>query len=490
MFNAVPRHFGALPARTPTISSIPRSQFPPNRHYSSSLTSRYGNLQRHYRYLPTSHFSQVRSYKTSMERFREEMREGSRGIWRKHPIGLPLMILAASMSMVMLGFAIHGHRRRREFLSKFPAPVTDQLRKAVYYTEIDLKPAEAMMWYKRALIAADQIDMHPFSDEVVGIRLKAVEMLERAELVIPAAQTLEKIRADCRQWVINGRRKQIIQEKERAGKGASEKVDPEATEEENQLRQREELEGRFRDRAIKRTVGAGIKLGELYASDYIRDLEKAEKALSGAVEDGIAELQRRRQLDLPVLSEEGEDHLNLKEVATAYTELADLYTKRGKHDLATILYIQALPLVKEDEGASTTCAQVVLLNNVASQIAEQAHHIPPASATPPTPPSAQQTGASGDVLLPQSREQLLDAATQWAKKALDVAEHIKSPIRDEECDQACLAATYNLGELAEMKREFSLARRFYEESRSLAKAQGFKKGVKKADEALKRVKDL
>jgi tetratricopeptide (TPR) repeat protein len=362
--------------------------------------------------------------------------------------------------------------------SRYPPEVAERLRRAVYYTEIDLSPPLALKWYKEALIVADQLDMHPFSDEVLGIRLNIAMMLEKAGLAKAAIEVLEKTQADCKAWVENGRRRQMIRDRERAGRVASGTVDPVQMESEQEILKAEEKDNQLRDTIMKKVVGMGIKVAELYSSEYVRDTEKAEKALVDSVNTSVTELRRRRDMNLPVTKEGGDTFMNLAEIATAYSELADLYSKQGKHDLAATLYMHALGLIKEEEGESTTCVQVVLLNNVSSQMAEHAQN--------PDRYLASTQELHGP---PMSRDQLLDAAAQWAKKALDVAAHIKPPTRDGDCDLACQIAAYNLGEIAEMQTNFEEARKYYREARNLASRISFEEGITKAEEALKRLKD-
>jgi hypothetical protein len=87
-----------------------------------------------------------------------------------------------------------------------------------------------------------------------------------------------------------------------------------------------------------------------------------------------------------------------------------------------------------------------------------------------------------------SREQTIDAARQWAQKAIDVAARIQPPVRNEECDMTCVAATYNLGEIAELQNKPDVAQQRYTEAKSLAQGLGYEEGVSMADEALKRLK--
>ena len=423
---------------------------------------------------------QTRAYHTPYQRFRERFADAKKDIWKTHPILVPSMILFI-LTTIGTGFYFvydyltNVHPR----FERYPKPVSDALRKAVYYTEIDLQPTQALAWYKQAMLVAAKVGMHPFSDEVLGIRFQIAAMLERAGMVRAAVEILEKARADCEEWVVNGRRRAVIREREaaveRREKGEGER-DEERLRSEREEVEREERESRMRDEVMKKVQGTWLKLAELYGSEYIDDAEKTENALIQAVTVSRGELQRRKDLKLPVSDDHGKGFINLTHVATAYNELADFYVKKGKSNLATTLYMQALSLIKQDqEPGQATCAQVTLLNNISSQMAQQAQL--------PNLPRPDTVGP------PLSHDQLLHAAAEWGKKALEVAAHIKPPIRDEECDQGCLVATYNLGEIAEMQQSYLEAQKLYRTARRLALDLKFDEGVKKADEALKRLKD-
>lgn len=88
------------------------------------------------------------------------------------------------------------------------------------------------------------------------------------------------------------------------------------------------------------------------------------------------------------------------------------------------------------------------------------------------------------------RTLLIEQARQWATRALQQANQIKSPDHTEECDMGCAVATHNLGEFFEMEGKTAEARRQYEEAAALAKKMGFTEGVANARAGLKRVKEL
>lgn len=308
-------------------------------------------------------------------------------------------------------------------------------------------------------------------------------MLEKAGLVKPAIDVLERTKVEALSWVDDVRKEKSLQSKEAAlvpggNKAEEDKVvvdDPEILEEQKRIKELEEYEYRQQDKTLKKAVGIQMKLAELYSSDYIQDEKKAEQAQVAAVELSLKEMHRRQALGLPVggasRNENSDAWLNLTEMATALTDLATTYVTQEKYELAMPLYLRALDILRVDEGNSPTCKQVTLLNGVATAMAGQAQR-----------PVRQQQQQQ-----PVPREQTIDAAKKWAQKAIDVAARIQPPVRDDDCDLSCVAATYNLGELAEMQGKREEAVKRYRETKSLAVRLGFEDAIAMADGALKRM---
>ncbi|MCJ1483468.1 hypothetical protein MMC06_003635 [Schaereria dolodes] len=144
----------------------------------------------------------------------------------------------------------------------FPEPVANKLRRALYYTNIDLQPKKAIDYYRQALAVADEVRMDPFSDEVLGIKIQLASLMEKIHQYQKAINVLEIVRADCVTWM--------------------EKMGGKIGNEGN------------RTRVLGKMVGINVKLGELYSIEYIADLETAEERLIWAVETLLKE-QRRRE---------------------------------------------------------------------------------------------------------------------------------------------------------------------------------------------------
>ena len=324
--------------------------------------------------------------------------------------------------------------------------MANKLRRALYYSNIDLDPKKAVGYYQQALAKADEVGMDPFSDEIIGTKLTLAGFLEKINQHQKAIDVLEIVRADCKKWL------------DTIGKREGRESD--------------------RTRVLAKTVGISVKLGELYANEYIMDQESAEKNLIEGVEISLKEHKRRE--DEGVTEDEGpwmsneemggalectlqSRHVTLVDTNSSFTALATHYEQKNLHYLAAPLYLQCLSLLPQ-----TSCHAVVLMNNLSISLAQQ---IPPPTVSTPPP----------------SRSALISSARAWAQKSLSIAAAIKPPDRNEECDVGCAVAIHNLGEFAEMDGDIAEARRRYEEAKGLSKAIGFLEGAERAAEGLQRI---
>ncbi|OXV07338.1 hypothetical protein Egran_04897 [Elaphomyces granulatus] len=422
--------------------------------------------------------NQVRSLAFS-QRMRLGLRKASKGIWRNNPILFPLAIISVVGATALLIYVTYVQVTYvNPQYNKFPPEVAKALRIAVYYTELDLNPSRALVAYQEALrIAMDQ-GIHPYSDEVLGIKLQVALMLEKAGLVKAAIEVLERTKKDALIWINEGRGMKEVTAKGRADNSNTTKIHDSVLEAQRQRKEQEDYEERQRDKTLKKVIGMEVKLAELYSSDHIQDEKRAEESQVAAVELCLKEMKRRQRLGLPVGQGSGGDDgswLNLIEIASAFTDLADMYTQQQKPELALPLYMQALAMVKEDEGNSTSCKQVVLLNNVAQAMVEQANRpVHPSKGNPSTQ-------------LSLSNDQIIDDAKQWARKAVDVAADIHPPVRDESCDVSCVVATVNLGYLSEMQNRLKEADDLFLKAKRLAQDIGYQEGIAQAEKAQRRL---
>lgn len=478
--------FNAASRRACASTSKPL-QFLHHRSLSRSLLSTnrpITHLQGYGKQIISPFLSRQPPIQTRHASYTPQLKRGFRKASKRHPFVLSLGIIVALGSVSTLAYVIYDQVMvKGPHYSRYPGPVVKELKTAVWYTDVDLNPTLALQSYRKALKLAIGLGMHPFSDEVMGIKFQVAAMLEKAGLVVPAVEVLERTKAETMHWIEMSRKRawdvtKKVKNGNEAEKDAIKINDPEFLETQKKEEENAKLEERMRRKALKRIVGVQLKLAELYASDYIQDDKKAEEALVSGVELCLTELQRRQSLGLPLggaASADDDSWLSLAEMATSFVGLASNYTNQERHALALPLYLRALDMIRAEEGDTPTCKQVVLLNDVASAMAGQAQTLRVSS-------KSIQKGQTAP-----SREQAIDAAKQWAQKAIDVAAKVQPPVRDQDCDTSCVAAKYNLGELAEMLNRPDEAGRFYMEAENLARGIGFDEGVTMAETALKRL---
>ncbi|KAK3678834.1 hypothetical protein LTR78_001287 [Recurvomyces mirabilis] len=379
----------------------------------------------------------------------------ARALFRQNPVSVSLALLALTSGIAALVYTnyLYQYYILRAF-HNYPEYVAKKLRRALYFTNTDLQPQEALKYYKQALQIAEEVGMDPFSDEIIGVKVQVAKLMEDVRQPAKAVQVLEILRRDCLEWM-----KQL---------GGLEK---------NRVK---------RTRVLAKVVAVTVKLGELYGSPEIYDRELAEERLVWAVETVLKErvrrdgIRRADGLSEEALCEREGVWMTDSETGAALERLAASYEEKDLHYLASPLFLQALSLYPTKD-----CHTVILMNNLASSLAQQSPRAASAvsaqasSSTIATTPPAMSTTA------PATRESMVQNARLWAQKALDVASSIQPPVRNEECDIGCAVATHNLAEFAEMLGQRDEAGRLYAEAKGIAKAIGFAEGVEMSESRLK-----
>ena len=369
--------------------------------------------------------------------------DSAKNLTKQNPLSVALaavIILAGAGSVVYANYIYQSYILAA--FHKYPEPVAKKLRRALYYTNVDLQPKEALKYYKQALKEAEEIEMDPFSDEIIGVKIQVAKLLEDISQWAKAIEVLERTRSDNLEWL-----KQfgsLDHNKER------------------------------RTSVLAKTIGISVKLGELYGHPAIYDRDAAQERLVWAVESVLKEQQRR--INNKVKDEEEGEWMGNDQIGAALEALAHSYEAKSQHYLATPLFLQALSLYPTKD-----CHSVVLMNNLASSLAQQS----PAAARAAQAYATSHNIADRPTGPAASRESMVENAKQWAQKALDVAAGIQPPERTEECDLGCAVATHNLGEFAEMNQQISLAKQKYQEAVSLARAIDFQEGIEMSSARLR-----
>lgn len=371
----------------------------------------------------------------------------AKSLFRQSPLGVTAAMIAI---LVSVGGWVYVNYKYQTYIiaafHKYPEPVAHKLRRALWYTNGDVQPKEAVKYYAQALQVAQQEGMDPFSDEVMGIKIQVAALLEKVSQWPQAVEVLERVRDDNLEWI-------------------------------RRYGEREDVK-KTRTRILAKTVAVSVKLGELYGHASIYNRERAEERLVWAVETILKENTRRKSNN--VTEEEEGPWVSDSETGATLEMLAHSYEAKEQHYLATPLFLQALNM-----RPVKTCHSVVLMSNLASSIAQQtprAARAVQSYSESATISNSSNSAASGPVA---AKEQMVENARLWAQKALEIAGTIKGEERDEECDHGCVVAMHNLGEFAEMQKDVAGAKKWYGQAVGLARRMGFAEGAERGQERLK-----
>ncbi|RAL01144.1 TPR domain protein [Aspergillus ibericus CBS 121593] len=445
MFSAAARRTSALPR---TITHNHQHAFStrsiPVRPRPVTPLSRTPSIVR-----PTAPQTRHLSFGQKMKR---GFQEASKGIWRKNPILLPLALVSVATASGIFAYIAYVEATQvAPQYHKFPAPVAERLRTAVYYTEVDLNPHKAVKAYKEAYKLGGDLKMHPFSDEMMGIKLQIAAVLEKAGLVPAAIKVLEKIRADACLWVQSSSKEpnlEGVEKPEDRKKTAEEaayplEADPDILDAYEQMKEVDAYDAQQRDKSKAKIVGISMKLAELYRSDYVQDDAKAEEALGFAVDYALREMQRRADAGLPI----GGGHwMSLTEIAAALTDMGSFYYETGQEHYALPLLLRSLDLLIADEKDTPSCKQVTVLCNISSTIGEAAM-----KGRPSVEPGV-------------TREEAIENSRKWALQALAKCAQIRDG-QNEQCEAGSAGAHLILGELASFQNKREEAIKHYTEAR-------------------------
>jgi hypothetical protein len=343
------------------------------------------------------------------------------------------------------------------------------------------------------MVEARQLQMDPFSDEVLGIRIMVAFWLEKNDHFPQSAEVLEIVRRDCLGWV------EAMEQRVKDGKvGGDGYLKPEARElppppppstdapkeedgqkavaEKWEPKAKDETEWRRRERLLSKAVSTSVKLGELYADPHVLDPDKSHHHLVWSVETTLKEFRRRREEG----PKPGEDKwLTPTQVGATMESLGRDYERKSQFHLAIPLFFQGL------RNCESPCHRAVIMNNLSACFAQHPIYSPAdgGSAGPETQSLKDLFGSS----MPNTRRDCLEAAANWARNAYVHAKDVQGDDRTPECDEACAVALCNWGDVAALQGKKELARKKYNQCIELSNKLEFARGVKQAQEGLKRL---
>lgn len=370
--------------------------------------------------------------------------------------------------------------------SRYPEPVANTLRRAIYYTNYKPDPELALRYYKKAMEQCTEVGLDPFSDEVLGIRIQVAFWLEKINSHKAAIDVLESVLGDCRKWVdvmeqsvkdgkVNDQGRYVGEAPQQQVAAANTTYDDKTKEEAaDEAAPAEPIETLWhkRERLLLKAISTGVKLGELYADEHVLNPDQSHTHLVWAVETSLKEFQRRRT-EGPKPGEE--KWLSPEELGGSMESLGRDYERRSQFQLAIPLFFQALRLCE------SPCHRAVIMNNLAAAFAQQ-----PLYAAGTMEPSDGIKELFNDSM-PKTRKEFLEAGLNWAQNAYLHAEDVKGDDRTPECDEACAVALCNWGDVAAMLGKTELARTKFNQCIEMSKKMDFSEGVKQAQEGLSKL---
>lgn len=374
------------------------------------------------------------------------------------------------------------------YFSKYPDPVANTLRRAVYYSDYRPDPNLAHKFYNKALQESNELGLYPFSDLVLGIRIRATQWMEKSGNYKLAVQNLEALLKDCNKWLeifdqqlADG---QITRDGWRIKPSQDGKPKPGSTPETVDMHTNWSMDSardsippenlwRARERILAKTAQISSKLGAICASEHYLDPEKSHAYLLSSVEIIIKESARRRQEGL----RPGEaEWMTPSEFGAAFESLGDDYQRKSGYHLSIPLYFHALRL------CDSPCHRAVIMNNLSASFAQHPIYSPTIADGDVMTPEGLKTVL--DSSMPNTRKDCLEAALNWARNAYQHGKDVKGAERTSECDQACAVALCNWGDVAALLGKAELAKKKFEQAIQMSQKLGFEPGIQQAQEGL------
>ncbi|KAK4176159.1 hypothetical protein QBC36DRAFT_188141 [Triangularia setosa] len=437
-------------------------------------------------------------WKRDMKRGWEITKKTSlRQTWKEEPIGLVVGAIGATLSMCFLAFTFYQYFAyyNSPTFTVFPEDVAFALRKALYFGDFKKDTKRALHYYKQAIELCQEHKLDHFSDEVMGIKLKLADWLEKIDNHRNAIHILENLLSDCQRWIVafeKAEKEEILpgqknykpQHAIKAVEGETpgevkmvvippppveeEGSKPESSESTSQPQQpptnpdgtpiqpKETFRGK-RTRLLMKSIGIAVKLASLYSDEHVLERETAHEKLVWAVETNLRELARRQKEGL----KEGEGKwMTPEEIGGTLESLAHDYQSQAQHHLAVPLLFQALRMCDQP------CHTAMLMSNISTSFAEHPL-LPPGDS--PVDALMEQDASKIFATAKQQRSAYLDAAERWAQNAIAQAQRATGEQRTEECDQACATAVINYGSILALQGKPEEARKKFEQAKEMIK---------------------
>jgi hypothetical protein len=361
-----------------------------------------------------------------MEKFRKTVNKAR----HDHPVLLPFLVVAAFGTLSLLALMAYDDITRiAPQYSAFPPNVEQLLRLALHHTHVRPDPDLAADAYSRALEEAERSKMDPFGKEVLGIRIKLVEMLEKFGRVKGAVEVLKGIAKDCEERVRDLDRGSVL--RQRLG---------------TELKPTDEdaVAMDARKYLLRQVIQCDVKAADLCTSPYIQDEKTAKDFLSKAMKIIVEESNDVRKKGF---SEDNGAGLTFEEIASILAQTAQLHLMTDDYATSVQIYNMALaPLRKACDGRPS-CREAEVLANMSSAMAMALKE-----------PGAQ---INGKPATPESMKLARKTAMAMASHGIDMSNRVEQPEWDPKCITARVAGEMNLAGMLAEEGEVAEAKKIY-----------------------------
>ncbi|KAJ9121783.1 hypothetical protein QFC22_002405 [Naganishia vaughanmartiniae] len=210
---------------------------------------------------------------------------------------------------------------------------------------------------------------------------------------------------------------------------------------------------------LTRALNAMIQLGSGNSSGKKADTKLVGRDFDFPQEGGKAQAQENMDVDGARLNQ-----VTKKSMGITMEALADLYARRGDHELANPLYVQAIStLLPTSPEEVKSAGKPPLMNSLSSSMLN--------------PPSSDN----------------IKASKAWSLRALQMADQaLGETIPDDKlqaaCERARIVTEFNLGMLSEMEADIPQAVKYLQRAQTHARSIGFKDAAREATDSLQRLR--
>ena len=340
------------------------------------------------------------TYSTPSEKIRASIFKAR----QQYPILLPVLFLTSIGSLSVLGLLAYDQfAKDHSTLADYPAAVEQQLRLALHFIHKQPNSDRAAECFGRALEAAEQCSMDPFSKEVLGIRVRLATAFAEFHMVKASIEVLDGIVKDCEENFTELSRSSI--RKALKGEKEQQPQDQQTT-------------------MLRTIIEMKFMAAKLYMSEDMQDPASAKKTLSDAI--GLL-VQHTQDRQTKSFNENNAAGLTLDEIAAMLNDMADLYWVCHEHANAIQVFTLTLGVLRKACNGKPSCKEAQVLGGISGAMASAVLE-----------PNAI---INGQLATPETVRAAREAAMRWAELAISVAEKVPPEERVEHiCEGAVLSS--------------------------------------------------